>query len=159
MIKVLVVIFLSYVSSFIVQISSTINIEKPIMELTIPSINFKGSIYDKTSKLNDIDKNIVIMNDSDLPDQENSIVIIGGHSGIGKYAYFKRLNLVKLNDEIIISYKNKKYYYKVSNIYLDKKDGSIRITNPSLNTLVIYTCNPNDKDNYLVLISTLKEKK
>jgi LPXTG-site transpeptidase (sortase) family protein len=133
--------------------------EKSIIEIEIPKIDLKGKIYDKNSKLNNIDKNIIIMNDSDMPSDKNGIVIIGGHSGIGKYAYFKDLNKLKIKDLINIYYKNKKYTYEVVNYYLDKKDGSIRISNYNdVNKLIIYTCNPNDKNNYLVIECNLKNK-
>ena len=125
--------------------------EKELMTLEIPKINFIGSIYNKNSKLNNIDKNIIIMNESDMPDKEGGIIIIGGHSGIGKYAYFKNLNKLKIDDVVIINYLNKKYYYKVIEYHLDSKDGSISINNINKkNKLFLFTCNPNDKNNYLV---------
>ena len=135
------------------SIKKTNNIieEKEIMTHEIPKINFKGKIYNKTSKLNNIDKNIIIMNESDMPDKDGGIIIIGGHSGIGKYAYFKDLNKLDIGDEVIIYYLNKKYIYKVVEYHLDSKDGSISISNVNKkNKLFLYTCNPNDKNNYLV---------
>ncbi len=125
--------------------------EKELMTLIIPKINFEGKIYNKNSLLNDIDKNIIIMNESDMPDKESGIVIIGGHSGYGKYAYFKNLNKLDINDEIIINYLGNKYIYHVVNFHLDFKDGSISINNNNnKNKLFLFTCNPNDKNNYLV---------
>ena len=125
--------------------------EKELMIIEIPKINFIGKIYNKNSKLNNIDKNIIIMNESNMPDEEGGIIIIGGHSGYGKYAYFKHLNKLEIGDEVIIKYLNKKYYYKVIDYYLDSKDGSISINNVNKkNKLFLFTCNPNDKNNYLV---------
>lgn len=125
--------------------------EKELMIIEIPKINFIGKIYNKNSKLNNIDKNIIIMNESNMPDEDGGIIIIGGHSGYGKYAYFKHLNKLEIGDEVIIKYLNKKYYYKVIDYYLDSKDGSISINNVNKkNKLFLFTCNPNDKNNYLV---------
>ena len=91
------------------------------------------------------------MNESDMPDKDGGIIIIGGHSGIGKYAYFKDLNKLDINDQVIIYYLNKKYIYKVVEYHLDSKDGSISISNVNKkNKLFLFTCNPNDKNNYLV---------
>ena len=122
------------------------------MILEIPKLKFIGKIYNKNSKLNNIDKNIIIMKESDMPDIDGGILIVGGHSGYGKYAYFKNLNKLKIDDEIIINYNDKKYIYKVKDTHLDNKDGSISINNINKkNKLFLYTCNPNDKNNYLVI--------
>lgn len=128
------------------------NYEETLIDIEIPKINLKGKIYAKNSKLNDIDKNIIIMKESDYPDKESGIVIIGAHSGIGKYAYFKHLNKLEENDYIYLTYNNNKYSYKVINTYLDSKDGYISISNiDNKNKLFLYTCNPNDKEHYLVI--------
>ena len=125
--------------------------EKELMTLIIPKINFKGKIYNKNSKLNNIDKNIIIMSESNMPNEKEGIIIIGGHSGYGKYAYFKDLNKLEVNDEIIINYLGNNYIYRVIEYHLDSKDGSISINNNNKkNKLFLYTCNPNDKNNYLV---------
>lgn len=127
-----------------------------LMHIEIPKISVSQDIYGKDSKLNDIDKNVIIMKESDYPDEVGGMVIIGGHSGYGKYAYFKNLNLLKTGDEIIIKYRNIKYKYKVINYYLDKKDGSINISkSDNKSKLFLYTCNPNDKKNYLVIVCEL----
>lgn len=131
--------------------------EDPIITIEIPKINLVGNIYSKNSKLNNIDKNIIIMDESDYPDKDNGIVIIGGHSGIGKIAYFKKLNILEENDLVSLNYNNKKYTYKVVEKHLDSKDGSIVINyNKDVNSrLYLYTCNPNDKKNYLVILCEL----
>ncbi len=137
--------------SDIKKISFEIEEEKELFTLEIPKIKLKQNVYNKNSILNDIEKNVIIMKESNLPDEENGIVIIGAHSGYGKYAYFKNLNKIDINDEIIIHYNNKDYIYKVIEYHLDSKDGSISINNfNKKNKLFLYTCNPNDKNNYLV---------
>lgn len=165
MFKLASLIFVSCISSIFTYNISKISlknnnvtiIEEPMMILEIPKISFSGNIYKKESKLNDIDKNVIIMDDSNLPSDKNGIVIIGGHSGIGKYAYFKNLNKLQIGDKINLKYNKKTYIYEVVNYYLDNKDGSIKITNYNKkNKLIIYTCNPNDKNNYLVVECILK---
>ena len=127
--------------------------EKELMTLIIPKINFEGKIYNKDSKQNNIDKNIIIMKESNMPDEDNGMIIIGGHSGYGKYAYFKELNKLEINDEIIINYFGNTYTYHVVEYHLDSKDGSISINNVNKkNKLFLFTCNPNDKNNYLVYV-------
>lgn len=142
-------IMLSLISSMMLKVNVN---DRPIMHLNIDEIGFKGDIYPKESYLNDIDKNIIIMDESDYPDRESGIVIIGGHSGIGKYAYFKHLNKLKVNDLVELTYNGETYNYHVINIYLDFKDGSIDVNNyNNKNILILYTCNPGDKENYLVI--------
>ena len=135
----------------IVERISTKIEEKELIIIEIPKINLKGKIYNKNSILNNIDKNIVIMNESDMPSDKGGIIIIGAHSGYGIYAYFKDLNKLDIDDMVILTYQNKKYYYKVVEFHLDSKDGSISINNINKkNKLFLFTCNPNDKNNYLV---------
>ncbi len=159
-VKILRIIFaiqlLNNINDTMVNIAYKIEYkEEPIMMLEIPKITFKGYIYNIDSKLNDIDKNIVIMNDSDMPDENNSLLIIGGHSGYGKYAYFNNLKKLEINDEVLLTYKNKKYRYKIINYYLDTKDGSIVVNNyKDKNIVILYTCYI-DKKNYLVYVGEM----
>ncbi len=157
----------SCLSSYVVYISSNINVEPVtikennndaiLMQIKIPSINLSGNIYEKNSKSNDINKNIVLMNESSYPDEDEGVVIIGAHSGIGKIAYFRNLNKLNISDEILIYYDNIQYKYSVKNIYLDVKDGSIIVNNYNKKRkLYLYTCNPGDKSNYLVVVAEQK---
>lgn len=144
--------FYSIEKNNMIEINEKVKVEMPIMHLDIPKLDISKDIYDKNSKLNDIDKNVIIMNDSDYPGEKKGMVIIGGHSGYGPLAFFTNLKNLKINDKVYITYKNIKYTYKVVNIYLDSKDGSISINNINeKNKLFLYTCNPQDKANYLVI--------
>ena len=127
--------------------------EKELMTIEIPKLNLKNKIYNINSELNNIDKNVIILEGSSMPDEKNGIILIGAHSGTGRLAYFKNLNQLNNNDEIILNYKNKKYYYKVVKKYLSKKSDGLIFNNDSNNKkLFLYTCNPNDKNNYLVIV-------
>ncbi len=129
-------------------------VEKEIMTISIEKINLNRKIYSKNSKLNDIDKNVIIMEESDYPDEINSTVILGAHSGTGDIAYFKDLDKLSKGDVITLTYKNKKYKYMVDSLSKDRKDGKIKITYCSNNKrLILYTCYPNDKSSYLVVTS------
>ncbi len=131
-------------------------VEKEIMTIQIEKINLKRKIYAKDSKLNNIDKNVIIMKESDYPDENFSTVILGAHSGTGDIAFFKDLNKLSKGDVIVITYKNKKYKYKVDTLSKDRKDGKLKITYCSNEKrLILYTCYPNDKSNYLVVTSYL----
>ena len=123
------------------------------MNIYIEKINVNQNIYSKDSTMNKIDKHVFITEDSGFPD-DTTTVIIGAHSGVGPLAYFKDLNLLDINDSIIITYKEKEYKYIVVNKYKDDKDGKIKIN--SNNDLILFTCYPNDKNNYLVIVSSLQ---
>ena len=127
-----------------------------IMTLYIDKLSIVNKIYPKENKKNNIDLNVVIMNDSDYPDTNNGVVIIGGHSGTGPTAYFKDLDKLQVGDIVIIDYKENKYFYVVKKMYKDYKDGSINITRDFMkNELTIFTCYPKVKNNYLVVIAEL----
>ena len=131
-------------------------LEEPIMKLVIPKLNISNNIYEKNSNENNIDKNVVIMNESTLPSDAFGNIILGGHSGTGKYAYFKDFDKLELNDLIYLHYNNKEYKYKIINIHKDIKDGKITVTTVQNRSLItLFTCNPNDKKTYLIVIGEL----
>lgn len=130
--------------------------DKVLMNLSINKINVNNKIYEKDSALNHIDKNVFILKESDYPDKNKGIVLLGAHSGTGEIAYFKNLNRISESDIIEIDYNKKKYRYRVINKYLDEKKDGISVNyNVKKNRLVLYTCNPKDKSNYLVIVSEL----
>lgn len=132
-------------------------LEKPIISLIIPKINLHNDIYDKNSIKNNIDMNVQIMKYSNMPNENNGNVVLGGHSGSGSVAYFNDLVHLSIGDEIILEYCDKKYIYVVSNIYNDYKDERISIKrNINDTTVTLFTCNLLNKNHYLVIIGTLK---
>ena len=132
-------------------------IEQPIGKLIIEKININNNLYPINSKHNNIEENITILKDSITPDKENSIVFIAAHSGDGKIAYFNKLDKIKINDKIILLYKNKKYIYTVINIWEKEKDGYIEVNKTKENQLILTTCSPNKENMQLIINSILKE--
>ena len=133
-------------------------VENPIMKLIIPKLNISNNIYEKNSNENNIDKNVVIMNESTLPSDAFGNIILGGHSGTGKYAYFKDFDKLELNDLIYLHYNDKEYKYKIINIHKDIKDGKITVTTIQNRSLItLFTCNPKDKKTYLIVVGELIE--
>ncbi len=122
--------------------------------LEIPKINFKRGLYSIDDPRNILSKNIIFLDKSDMPDKKNSRVIILGHSGDVSNAYFKNLYKLKKGNIIKLDYKNKKYEYKITDIYEVIKSGRLALeSNKDKKTLTLVTCKGNDKQ--LVIISTL----
>ncbi len=130
-----------------------------IAVLEIPTINLKRGLVDKTNKNNNVNRNITILKESDMPDVENGNFILAGHSGTSRVAFFRYLNKVKENDLIFIYYKNIKYTYKVVHTHLEVRDGDIDIVrNKNKTSLTLTTCSQEKKGNQIVIISELINK-
>lgn len=144
----------------VVDVSTTTKaIEKYnyIAVLKIPKIDLERGLVDVNSKYNNVNYNIEILKVSSMPDVENGNLILASHSGNSKISYFKNLNKLVLNDEIIIVYKGKNYNYKVKNIYeIDKNGKATIIRNKDINTLTLITCKRNS-NKQIVIISELNK--
>lgn len=131
--------------------SSTSKIQY-IAILTIPKINLKKGLVDKNSKLNDVNHNIEILKDSDMPDKEKGNVILASHSGNSRISFFKDLNKLSLKDELSIDYMNQTYRYEVTNVYEIDKTGNAKIVrNHSISTLTLITCKHNTNKQIIVI--------
>lgn len=129
-----------------------------IAVIEIPTIDLKKGLVSKDSDYNNINYNIEILDESDMPDIENGNFILAGHSGTGRIAFFKRLNELKLGDEIYIYFNDIKYIYKITNIYDIEKTGTTIIKrNFAVTTLTMITCRINTNQQ-IVIISELVNK-
>lgn len=139
-----------------VKVEENIYREPYLAVLKIYKINLERGIYSINSKNNNVNKNIQLLKESNLPDKENGNVIIAGHSGNSYKAYFK--NLVKLNngDEAKIVYNGKTYIYSLSNSYEVEKTGRVEISrNINKQTLTLITCKHNT-NKQIVFVFELK---
>ncbi len=124
--------------------------------LEIPKINLKKGFLDINDKDNDVEKNIYVSPNSSYPDVEKGNLIIAGHSGTGWKAFFNDLYKLNKDDLIYVTYKNKKYTYKIDNIYKQNKSGKISIYRDyEKNTLTLVTCTNNDSKTQTVYIAYL----
>ena len=134
-----------------------INKEQPIGTLSINKINLKEDLYDINSIENNVDKHVTILKESIFPDNDNSIMFIAAHSGYGDKAYFRNLDKLDINDEIILEYKNVKYKYIVIDKWEEKKDGDIEVNKTKEKQLILTTCSTKDKNKQLVINCIEKE--
>ena len=131
-----------------------IDYEPYIAILKIPKVNLERGFYDKNSKLNNVDHNILFHNTSDYPDKENGNVILASHSGTSSISYFKNLYQLEKGDLAYIEYNGNTYSYRIINIYFEKKDGDVAIyrdLNKTTLTLITCTKNSNDKQTIYIL--------
>ena len=132
--------------------------ENYVAVIKIPKIGLERGIYEQSSRLNTVDKNIQILKESDYPNINNGNFILAAHSGVGKIAYFKNLYKLDLNDEVKIIYNGKEYSYKVVNKYEVDKTGHIEILrNMNVSTLTLTTCKHNT-DKQIVVICELEQE-
>ncbi len=115
------------------------------MVLEIPTINLRKGIYNKESIENNIEKNVTILSDSDLPSNENGNVILVAHSGNGYKAFFNDLIKLKINDFAYLYFEGSRFSYKLVNTYEVEKTGEVNIKrNFRKNTLTLITCKKNE---------------
>lgn len=135
------------------------NVFNYIAVLEIPSINLKRGLLSINDKDNNINKNIKILKESDMPDVESGLLILAGHSGNLRIAFFKNLYKLNANDLIFIYYQNIKYVYKITSVESQEKKGSIEISKVKEKTeLVLTTCDSINKNRQIVIRSELIDK-
>ena len=129
-----------------------------IAVLKIPSINLERGLVAKDSYYNNVNRNIKILDESDMPDQENGNVILAAHSGNGRTAFFRNLDKMQIDDTVSIFYNGYEYKYRMINTYDIEKTGTAEITrNGQKSTLTLITCRHNT-NKQIVIICELVEK-
>lgn len=130
--------------------------EEYIGIIDIPKIDLYKGFYSKTSSLNNVKFNLYVLPESSYPDTVNGNLIIAGHSGNYNNSYFGNLYKLEKDDTIIIVYNGKRYIYKVVNIYIEEKTGTVRIfRNKNETTLTLITCTKDDDYHQTIYISEL----
>lgn len=125
--------------------------------LKIPKIDLERGLVDPKSYLNNVKYNLEIVEGSSMPDNKNSNLIIASHSGTARISYFRNLNKLSINDEILLIYKNQIYKYKVSNKYEIEKTGTAKIIrNNNKTTITLITCKYKT-NKQIVIIADLQE--
>lgn len=126
--------------------------------LEIPKINLLRGFYSYNHEENDVDKNIYLVEQSDMPDVENGLLILASHSGNSKVAFFNELDLLKEGDKVIINYNNQEYIYYINSFYNEPKDGYLKIIKDNKkSTIALITCNRNNKNYQTIYIGYRSE--
>ena len=110
-----------------------------------------------SGKNNDVNKSVMLLKNSVMPDNVNSTIILAAHSGNSYVGYFKNLDKLNIEDKINIYYQKNKYQYTVTNIYELDKNGHILVDkNIHENILVLTTCSKNEEKQLVVYAKLLK---
>ena len=127
--------------------------------LEIPKINLKNGFLDISSRYNNVDYNVTVINGSTFPDQDNSNLILAAHSGNCYICYFDSLYKLSNGDIAYINYNNVKYSYELVKSYEVEKDGTVAIYKDSNKSgLVLITCTRNSNTKQTVYIFDLINK-
>lgn len=127
--------------------------------LEIPSIDLKRGLVDYNSRYNNVKYNIQIIEHSQMPNVENSNLILAGHNGTSGVSFFRNLYKLKEDSLIYIYYDGIKYIYKLNNSYDTSKDGKVEIVrNRYKNTITLITCKRGTKDKQTLFIGYLVDK-
>lgn len=125
--------------------------------LEIKKIKLKRGFYSIDSNNNNVDKNIMVINSSDMPDVYLGNLILASHSGNSNISYFKNLDKLEIGDIASVYYLKNKYNYKLVNYYEVDKSGVVQIIkNNDVNCLTLITCKKNT-NKQLVFIFELEK--
>ena len=131
--------------------------EKYVGILEIKKIKLKRGFYSIDSNNNNVDKNIMVINSSDMPDVNLGNLILASHSGNSNISYFKNLDKLEIGDIASVYYLKNKYNYKLVNYYEVDKTGVVQIIkNNDVNCLTLITCKKNT-NKQLVFIFELEK--
>lgn len=123
-----------------------------IAVIKIPKIGLEKGLASKGSYWNNVNRNIEILSESDMPDVENGNVILAGHSGNSGVSYFRKLNKLQNDDTVSVVYNGKEYKYKMVNSYEIEKNGYAHIVrNAEKSTLTLITCKHNTNKQIVVI--------
>lgn len=127
--------------------------------LEIPKINLKRGFFSIDSKDNNVNKNIQVIKESDMPDVVNGNLIIASHSGNSYISFFKDLYKLSNNDTAYIYYNGIKYTYKLAGKYDVEKTGEVAIHRDNTkSTLTLITCSKDDNTKQEVYILELESE-
>ncbi len=138
------------------NVKRTENFEKYLGILEIPKIGLKKGFYNIGSRYNSIQYNVTVINGSTFPDVAGGNLMLMAHSGTAYISYFRYLYKLRVGDQAYVTYKGKKYQYKIVNIYDVPKTGQVTINrNFDVTSLTLITCTYNDDTKQTVYVAEL----
>lgn len=125
--------------------------------LNIPKINLNKGFLSQKAPDNNVEKNITVIAGSTYPNVDKGNLIIAGHSGTGWKAFFNDLYKLNIGDIAKVTFRDKTYTYKITNIYTQEKVGTIAIYRDyDKTTLTLVTCTNNSSTTQTIYIAELE---
>lgn len=138
--------------------TNEVNTEKYIAVLEIPKIKLKRGIYAKNSKQNNVNKNIYLLKESSMPDEEKGNFILAGHSGTSYISYFKNLPKLSIGDISYVYYNGGRFQYKLVNSYEINKNGKANIIrNGEKTVMTLITCKHNTEKQIVYIFERMED--
>lgn len=129
--------------------------KKDVWFIEIEKINVKGIVkpLDIRSK---VIKGIVLFENYGRPNIKYSNTVIGSHSGNSVNSYFKDLDKLELNDEIILYYEGSVYKYVVIDSYQVIETNLTPLNNvKDKTTITLITCNKYNSNYRIIVVGEL----
>ena len=104
--------------------------------LAIPKIDFRRNVYSFDSSLNNVDKNVMLLNETDVTRKN---FFLAGHSGTASNCFFNDLIYLDVMDNVYIYYKDKVFKYVIMDIFYIEKNGFLSVDDED-GVLFLITC-------------------
>ena len=128
-------------------------IEEPVFKLIIPSINLKHNVYNMNSILNDVDRNVSILESSNI---KENLFYIASHSGGGDASYFDNIAYLEKGDIIYLNNKKQNLCFVIEEKFYIQKRGSFEaFYSGAGNTLFLITCSLKFIDKQIIIKAKL----
>lgn len=112
--------------------------DKVLFELVIPRIRLRKSVYNIGSSLNNVDKNVEILESSKI---NKNLFYLASHSGSGDASYFNNLIYLEIGDIIWLYGDNSSLGFVVRDMFYINKNGYFEASYGSDgNVLFLITC-------------------
>ena len=131
--------------------------EKYYAVLEIDAIDLKKELYPVSSKENNVDQNILVHEESIMPGNGHSNLILASHSGQGRHAYFQDLYLLSIHDEIKLYYEGNIWVYEILEIEYQDKTGILYLKEDYSDMITLITCTEGDSDRQTIYYGVLKK--
>lgn len=135
------------------------NEEEYFAIIEIPKIDLKKELYAIGDIRNDVNKNLLVHEISEFRKDGASMIVIAGHSGTSKVAYFRNLYRLEVGDEVKLYYGGNCYQYLVREIESQEKTGKLYLKNyQGLGVIVLITCTKNDDKHQTIYYAEIDKK-
>lgn len=109
-----------------------------LLEIEIPSIDLKESVYTMDSTFNNVNQHVQILEQSNL---EDNFIFLAAHSGNSEVSYFNSLVNLEIGDMIQIRMSDQVLSFVVEEIFYIPKIGYIELTSDVMkDMLFLITC-------------------